>query len=393
MLIYLVIFLFLLIPVIRFDLMRIEGNKNLWFYSSLVLLIMLAGLRYRVGGDTLIYIRLFEGYPALRELSTFDYSGAQFNPLWYIFNAPFVTMKSFTAFQLAHALVVNSVFFWFFRRYVPTAYFTAILVYYFGYFCYFNMEVLRETLCICVLLLAYPCLEKKNFILYYILCVFALYIHMSAIVMMVIPLTLLFKRDHLWLCLLAMVAVVLAFTVFDIVTYVLGFAFEEQVASKINSYLRREEPNIFGILRQLLIIVPFLLFIFIRKKNQYDNDKTIGAMLVLIAVFQTAGVFIGDLVRFSNYLLPFGIVFIVNTFFVNYWDVMKKFYTKIVVMGALFVYLFNLSFYYVMNRSEDYPGGRNYHIFVPYYSVFNPQVDERRETLVTNLRSGEVSFE
>ena len=393
MLIYLVIFLFLLIPVIRFDLMRIEGNKNLWFYSSLVLLIMLAGLRYRVGGDTLIYIRLFEGYPALRELSTFDYSGAQFNPLWYIFNAPFVTMKSFTTFQLAHALVVNSVFFWFFRRYVPTAYFTAILVYYFGYFCYFNMEVLRETLCICVLLLAYPCLEKKNFILYYILCVFALYIHMSAIVMMVIPLTLLFKRDHLWLCLLAMVAVILAFTVFDIVTYVLGFAFEEQVASKINSYLRREEPNIFGILRQLLIIVPFLLFIFIRKKNQYDNDKTIGAMLVLIAVFQTAGVFIGDLVRFSNYLLPFGIVFIVNTFFVNYWDVMKKFYTKIVVMGALFVYLFNLSFYYVMNRSEDYPGGRNYHIFVPYYSVFNPQVDERRETLVTNLRSGEVSFE
>ena len=116
-------------------------------------------------------------------------------------------------------------------------------------------------------------------------------------------------------------------------------------------------------------------------------------MLVLIAVFQTAGVFIGDLVRFSNYLLPFGIVFIVNTFFVNYWDVMKKFYTKIVVMGALFVYLFNLSFYYVMNRNEDYPGGRNYHIFVPYYSVFNPQVDERRETLVTNLRSGEVSFE
>ena len=393
MLIYIVIFLFLLIPVIRFDLMKIEGNKNLWFYSSLVILILLAGLRYRIGSDTLVYMRLFENYPSIRELSTFDFDKAQFNPFWYIFNAPFVTLKSFALFQLVHVTIVNSVFFWFFRKYVPQAYFTAILIYYFGYFFYFNMEVLREILCICVLLLAYPFLEKRKFVLYYLLCIFALYIHLSSVVMLLIPLTLLFKRDNLWLYMLVMVAVALSFTVFDIIAYVLNIAFEGMVASKIHSYLMREAPNIFGILRQLLVIIPFLLFTYIRKKNQYDNDKTIGAMLIMIVVWQTAGMFVGDLTRFSNYFMPFGIVFIVNTFFVNYWDLMKRSYTKIFVFCAIFIYFFNLSFFYMLNRNEDYPGGRNYHFYVPYYSVLNPQVDERRETLVTNLRTGEVAFE
>ena len=393
MLIYIVIFLFLLIPVIRFDLMKIEGNKNLWFYSSLIVLILLGGLRYRVGSDTLVYMRLFENNPSIQELSTFDFENAQFNPFWYIFNAPFVTLKSFTLFQLVHVTIVNSVFFWFFRKYVPQAYFTAILIYYFGHFCYFNMEVLRETLCICVLLLAYPFLEKRKFVLYYLLCIFALYIHVSAAVMLLIPLTLLFKRDNLWSYLLAAVAVVLAFAVFDIISLVLNMAFEGIVATKIQSYLMRETPNIFGILRQLLVMIPFVLITFIRKKNHYDNDQLIGAILIMIVVWQTAGMFIGDLTRFSNYFMPFAIVFIVNTFFVNYWDLVKRTYTKIIVYSAIFIYLFNLSYFYMLNRNEDYPGGRNYHFYVPYYSVLNPQVDERRETLVTNLRSDEVVFQ
>ena len=393
MLIYIVIFLFLLIPVIRFDLMRIEGNKDLWFYSSLVLLILLAGLRYRLGSDTLIYMRFFENYPSIQELSDFDFENASFNPFWYIFNAPFVSLKSFTLFQLVHVTIVNSIFFWFFRRYVPQAYFTAILIYYFGSFFYFNMDILREVLCICVLLLAYPFLEKRKFFPYFLLCIFALYIHFSSVVMLLIPLTLLFKRDNLWLYVLAMVAVVLSFTVFDIVAYVLNIAFEGQLAEKIQSYLMHETPNIFGILRQLLSIIPFMLMAFIRGKNHYDNDKMIGAILIMIVVWQAAGMFVGDLTRFANYFMPFGIVFMLNTFFVNYWDLMKRTYTRILVFGALFLYVFSLSLFYLKDRSEDYPGGRNYHFYVPYYSVLNPQVDERRETLVTNLRWGKVSFE
>lgn len=392
MLIYTLIFFFLLIPVIRFDLMKIEGNKNLWFYSSLIILVLLAGLRYRVGSDTLVYMRLFDQYPSMAELSTFDFQTAEFNPLWYIFNAPFVTLKSFTLFQFAHALIVNTIFFWFFRKYVPTAYFTAILVYYFGCFFYFNMEVLRETLCISVLLLAYPSLEKRHFVRYYLWCVVALFIHLSAAIMLLIPLMLLFKKDNIWIFVFAMLSVVLLLSVFDIISYGLSLAFEGKVAEKIHSYLLRDEPNIFGIILQFLTMLPFLLITYVRNKNCYDNDKLIGAILLMVIIIQTAGMFVAAFIRFTNYFMPFGIVFIVNTFYMHYWDLKKHLMTRIVMSCALCTYVFTLSYYYLRNRSEDYPNGRHYHLYVPYHSVFDPVEDERRETLVKNMRSGEVTI-
>ena len=390
MLIYVVIFFFLLIPVIRFDLMKIEGNKNLWFYSSLIVLILFVGLRYRVGGDTLVYMRLFDKYPSLGELSTFDFQTADYNPLWYIFNAPFVTLKSFTMFQIAHAIVVNSIFFWFFRRYVPTAYFSAILVYYFGYFPYFNMEILREVLCICVLLIAYPYLEKKKFVPYYMLCVVALFIHMSAVVMLVIPLTLIFKRDYIWVSIFVMCALICLLSVFDIVSFLLGLAFDGTIAEKINSYLHRDAPNIFGIIVQFLTMFPILLVTIVRNRNHYDNDKTMGAMLLMLVAIQTLSLYVAAVVRFSNYLVPFSIVFIVNTFYLHYWDLKRHFKTQIIMWCALFVYVFSLSYYYLKNRRDDYPGGRHYHIYVPYHSVFDPVEDERREILIKNMRAGEI---
>ena len=394
MLIYVVIFLFLLIPVIRFDLMKIEGNKNLWFYSSLVILILLAGLRYRVGGDTLlVYMHVFERYPTIRELSTFDFKTAEYNPLWYIFNAPFATLKSFTLFQIAHAIVVNSTFFWFFRKYAPTAYFTAILVYYFGYYVYFNMEILRESLCLCLMLLAYPFLEKRRFIPYYMLCIVALFMHMSAVVMFVIPLTLIFKRDNIWISIIVFITLVCMLSVFDLISFLLNIAFEGSIASNINSYLHRERPNIFGVIVQFLTMLPFLLITIVRNRNNYENDKTIGAMMLGLVAIQTVGMIIADVVRFGNYLVPFGIVFIVNTFYLHYWDLkLCHFKTRIIMYGALFVYFACLARYYLRDRSEDYPGGRFYHIYVPYHSVFDPVEDERRETLVENMRAGVMYF-
>lgn len=390
MLIYVAIFLFLLIPVIRFDLMKIEGNKSLWFYSSLIILILLAGLRYRVGSDTLIYMRQFNSNPSMRELSTFNFRTAEYNPLWYIFNSPFVTMKSFTMFQIAHATVVNSIFFWFFRKYVPTAYFTAIFVYYFGYFFYFNMDVLRESLCVGILLLAYPYLEKKKFIQYYLLCIVALFMHMSAIVMFVIPFTLIFKRDNIYIFVCVFCSLICLLLIFDIVSFILSIAFEGIIAEKINSYLHRDAPNLFGIALQFLTMLPVLLVTFVRNRNHYNNDKTIGAILLMLIAIQTVGMSIAAFVRFNNYMAPFCIVFIINTFYLHYWDMRRHFKPLMIVYCALFVYAFSLSRFYFKSRSEDYPGGRHYHTYIPYHSIFDPVEDERRETLIKNMRSNDM---
>ena len=85
--IYLLVFILLLIPVVKYDWMAKTGGENTWFYFNLVVLILLAGLRYRVGGDTLMYMSVFDECPTLDELKYFDFDTAQYNPLWYIFNA------------------------------------------------------------------------------------------------------------------------------------------------------------------------------------------------------------------------------------------------------------------------------------------------------------------
>ena len=187
--IYLLVFILLLIPVVKYDWLAKSGGENAWFLLNLVVLILLAGLRYRVGGDTLMYMSMYDEWPALDELKYFDFEEAEYQPLWYVFVAICKSISGeFVFFQLVHATVVLSAFFYSFRKYCPRYYFTAILIFYIGYYFYFSMEVMREVLCIAMMLLATTWLINKKWILYYAVCVFACYIHYSALIMFFFPL-------------------------------------------------------------------------------------------------------------------------------------------------------------------------------------------------------------
>lgn len=61
------------------------------------------------------------------------------------------------------------------------------------------MEIQREILCICIFLEAYPFLMQKKLVQYYLLCIFALFIHMSAILLFFFPVILLLKRDNFYI--------------------------------------------------------------------------------------------------------------------------------------------------------------------------------------------------
>ena len=61
--IYFVVFILLLIPVVKYDWMAKTGGESKWYYLNLVVLILLAALRYRVGGDTLMYMSVYDSFP------------------------------------------------------------------------------------------------------------------------------------------------------------------------------------------------------------------------------------------------------------------------------------------------------------------------------------------
>lgn len=383
--IYFVVLLLLLVPVIKFDLMQKEKGRQLWYYLSLLILILLAGLRYRVGGDTIVYISLFENYPTLSELSYFDFQVAAYNPLWYLYNAPFKSIDSFTTFQIVQAIIVNVIFFKFYKRYTPY-YFTAILLYYIAFYCYFNMEIQREILCVCIFMIAYPFLKAKKFLKYYLWCILALFIHYSSGIMLFVPLLLFFKKESykklLWICII----LILSFSIFDVVHLLLSLALDGMLLVLAEHYFNLE-INMLGSLYQLIQLIPILLFMYVRNKYDIKTNYILGLLMMGCAIIYVFTMFVGGFVRLLNYFMPFYILYVVSTIYELYNIYLSNKISMIIPKIAIAIMLFNFIYFYMNDMSEFYPGAKMYHRYIPYSSVINPERSEIREELIGNERA------
>lgn len=391
--IYLFVLILLLVPVIRYDILaKSDGRENIWYFSILFFFVLVAGLRYRVGGDTLVYMSGFEQCPTLSELKYFDFERANFNPLWYVFIAFSKWINnSFTCFQILFSLVVNVSFCHFFRKYCPRYYFTALLIFFYGYYCYFNMEVLRETLCISILLWSIDFLLNRRFLWYYLICAVALFIHYSSFLMLVLPFAfLVFKRPSWVFQIVLFFAVIMLFVVVNVPQLLLSIfaGGDPRLSNSLLGEYIDASLNISGILVDLVKYMPFLGIIWLREKNDINDEYDFVPLISCAVIFYAMAISISELVRFADYLLPFFIVSMVNTLY----EVWQKYEFKIrqvsyaISLAVIFVSFVNHTYYYVRDESECYPGARFYYVFIPYHSVFNPVIDERRESFLENYR-------
>lgn len=387
--VYLFILLLILVPFVKYDILAKKGGEGLWFYITLISLICLAAFRYRVGGDTIIYMDIFTYYPKISELSSFDFETAEFNPMWYIYNSVFKSLgNSFFLFQLTQAIIINTVFFRFFYKYT-NYFFTAILIYYVGYYVYLNFEIQREVLSICLFIIAYPFLENGKYLKYYLIVLVAISIHYSAILLLFVPLFLLLKRDNFWVSIAIVAVVTLLFSLYNIIEIAVSLFFDTG-AYKISNYLMIDAPNTIGATIQMLKMVPFILVFYLRKKLHIDCNQNMGAILTMVIIIQSASMFVPVIPRLSNYLIPLGIVFIVNTIMRNFQLIRKKQITTILAMSVCFIYFFNLGYFYITDTSEVLARTREYRRYVPYVSIFNPHMDYTRERIMINERVNRV---
>ena len=392
--IYILVFILLLIPVVKYDLMAKSGGEGGWYCFNLVVLILLAGLRYRVGGDTLMYMSMYDEIPTLSELKYFDFEEALYNPLWYVYNSLFKSIgDDFVYFQIGQAIIVNSVFFWFFRKYSPQYYFSAILLYYIGYYCYFNMEILREILCVCILMLMTPWLLAKRWIPYYAGCIVAINLHYSSAVMLAIPLLYYMFRKPSWkLQLIIIAGITTLMSVVNIMALIVRMiAQDERLVELVEKYTENS-GNLTGMLFQLIAALPVVGMTYIRCKCDVDyRDKFISLATGAVFAYSFAMGFFA-FARLANYFIPFVLVFTVHTiyYFVSNCKLRSAQVSSLVMGVSVFLISFNLGFYYLRDMSTYYPNTRFKAIFSPYYSVLNPEIDEQRERFMENYR--DVTF-
>mgnify|MGYP002903590012 FL=1 len=100
--IYVVAFILILYSWILVDLKHYRKLSSVCICVIIVFLILIAGLRYRVGGDSLHYIDTYTSMPTWKNWEFFSFDEG-YGPLWYLFCAISKTLGAdFVYLQLLH---------------------------------------------------------------------------------------------------------------------------------------------------------------------------------------------------------------------------------------------------------------------------------------------------
>lgn len=380
--IYFFLFCIFLFNALYFDFCKKERYKKEAYYIELLLLIMLAGCRHLVGTDTIMYYNAWDELPTLMELWKFDFAEAEYNVLWYVLNAICKSMcDSFTFFQFVQAIFVNVVFFWFFKKYTPYIFAASFFYLCFSYL-YFNVEILREVMCVCCFMLLIPTLFEKKWKKYYLGCLIALGFHYSALILFVLPILLgLLGKDVTWKKTLVF-GIILALSIpiiFSVVELLVRLSGNSILMLKFDIYTNLTR-NLNGMIRiGLLPALPMLMLLIMDLHNQSEERKFMlwRKMVCLSFLFNLSNawfVIIGS--RFANYLEPVFIIYAINVTF----PYLRR---KVLLqhIGISLFILFLLTDIFLSYSHKEDGVTPSYIFYYPYTSVFSfdSQIVSERE--------------
>lgn len=375
--IYIVIIIYLVICSLTYDFIKSNKGKKVNFFIILIVLILLAGLRYRVGGDTLRYIDMYEYIPTIKNFSFNDTIFGKFQPLWTLLSSLTKSISpNFIVLQIILALIVNTTMLFFFKNNTKY-YFTAILLYFLYFYGNLNFEILRESLAISMFLISIKYYKQSKWILYYICVIIAFFFHYSAIILFFLPLIKKINLRLYYLLLIFIVGASLNTLFMKNLSVFTGFGgFSESV-------LGYEDYNytLFGLMSLLILYV--LIPWGIRKINVSLGVKQeiypllstylfLGAMTSLFYIFS----------RFLNYMTPVLIIFIAESTHAIFINNLLKRIRGLIITILLLIITTSYTFKYFTSISDIVPNARWWCVWYPYYSVLDPQEDQTREIFI-----------
>lgn len=404
--IYLFIFILLLFFIYLYDYKRESRGYRLSFYILLVIFIAVAGLRYRIGGDTPTYMKFFENIHPLGSLSDTDFSKSRFAPGFVLLTS---TVKTFSAdfvfFQFIHAIIVNCVVFMFIKKHCEHIFFCILL--FFSYLYVFLLfEQVRESFAVAIFLLAWPAFKKGIWWQWYLAALLAFMFHVSAFIMFLLPLICLpgirelfkFGKRTWYICLFVfIIGIVVQTTLFR---YVEMIALTESMIDRVQAYENVKRSDVLNINRILGMLIQYIAypllalhFIYKRKENGdmvSSKEKNIGkeTMMTLMSVYiSILTIFIGILIRYNNYFFLFAAIMMGDWIFTNLYTVRKYVRMGFVYWMLVFLPMFSINFYFTYLTPVNKAGTLyNYMRYYPYSSVIDQTVDDQRERTITYIR-------
>lgn len=245
---------------------EMDAHKSHRFWLLCIILSLITGLSYALGGDKQIYLTEFEGYPdSFEDIAEHIKLGITTRgqmPGWVLLNCfAKIIFNSFYVVQLIEAFFINFAVFYTVRRYTQHVFFFSILYCLtFTYF-YFNTEIMREAFSIGFFLLATETWFRKKYKLAMLLALFAITFHVSAIVFLLFPFMQfrITTKRFLWMVLAAFLFWLVSNALFKVIIAIFLGQTGSLVAKILAYSTFATAPIAFVIYTIIYIVAPFVI--------------------------------------------------------------------------------------------------------------------------------------
>lgn len=383
---YLFVIALLIFFILNYDVGHKQRGKQQSQLIVLILLVLMSGLRYHIGGDSISYEADFKyEIPELSKL--FSSNEMQSQPLWILLMSFCKTLfGSFVAFQFLHAIILNLLIFRFIKK--TTNYvFTALLFTFCITWWNLSFEVLREALCVAIYINAILILKEKKYLAYLALGLVMIGLHWFAFLMVIItPFVMFVDKKIVYVSFIIGAIILFLFVdtqLFDLINLISADSITGDASKRIDSYLNQEGGqgrvtyNLIGLLFTFILYV-VLPLITIHYNSEVKGDKYFSKILMLFILFAVLQTKLVIFTRFYNYLYIIMIVCIVN---VLYEKKIKVTLLKLMFNLLTFIFMLNGCVSFYRPSSNEYRHNINYNCYhIPYKTIFQDP-DPIRESL------------
>ena len=403
--IYFAIIFLLILLIYHYDYQDHSKDRLQWYVACCIILILLSGLRYRLGIDSTRYDYGFIQMPSLSKLDSYNYDDTRYGVGYIFLNSIARTLSdSFVMMQFLHAIFINSLIFLFFYRNTKHIFFATFLYFLILYFNY-NCEILRESCAIVVFLFAWKYFKTDAWLKYYIYCVIAVLFHPSALLTLLFPIFYLpifryfFRMNWIFgfTCVIVFViAGIISIKFFDLIQLISLSSMEDYAETYRNSSLAESKSlNIIGICSFFLrsILYPFVAIVILKRiknkipcnNNESGENEKLEYMICWYTYISIITLFISLFYRFNNYLMPFTILVLADVVFTKV-KISRQRVLKLSFVFTWFLMLPYLAINIYGYLSDDNGSGiKNIRRYYPYASVLDPYKDAKREQLFRYL--------
>lgn len=386
--IYILVALYLFLLSYRFDLKERKFGYIFHQRLSLIILIGVAGFRYRIAPDSITYMGDFAYRIAnLWDLNLESFTLTRYQPLWIFLNSVCKTIwNDFVGFQLISAIIINYSFSYFFKM-SSSKYFTCLFFYYISCYVYFNMEIVREALAISMFLLSlvkYNEGKLKQCIIFFFMAVL---FHAFALIIGLVYVFLSEKIPQIFKNLIAISVIFLIIFIPNPLVLFSGF-FGGEIGSQLEQYsiMKLGTMTLSGYLFMISrIVIVYLALVFFGKIKaipyaRLDMRILQNLSILYIVLIIVRSISIPYLERIINYFSVIIIVYLVSYMYnVIKRKGMKQFQKASFLLIGLLVIFLNV---YPMMKFIPEWNAPYYKRYYPYDSVFEKNKDPDREYII-----------